>query len=247
MWWHPGIVLAIVPVWKRGTGGGTCERDGGNETEIDEGMVLQYWCGIEGPSKAENLDIIDSYAGRSGNPIRTQRNVLEGSVMTSENSSGGASGQRHSYVIVSSSPIPNIHVSNYSPLRSVFVHLPLRCPYLSPMCVCVCVCVCVHAALDESISECVCDYACVYIHASVSFLCEDHCGFGPFSHFSSVCVCVCVCVCACSCTSNFTRASFQTVGGAFVWIPFPISYRYPVFFECPREQGYSGWKLSFSG
>lgn len=107
--------------------------------------------------------------------------------MTSENFSGRASGQRDSYIIASSSQILNIHVSNYSPLCSVFVHLPLRCPYLSPMCVCVCV----RAALDESISECVCDYVCVYIHVSVSFYVRITVVWVLSVSFH-LCVCVCV-------------------------------------------------------
>lgn len=64
-----------------------------------------------GPSKVENLDIIDSYTGRSGIPIRMRWNVLERSEMTSVNSSEGPAGSR---TRISSSQIPNIYVSNYS-------------------------------------------------------------------------------------------------------------------------------------
>lgn len=45
-----------------------------------------HWCGTEGPSKVENLDIIAGSAGRSGNPIRSPRNALKASATTSADS-----------------------------------------------------------------------------------------------------------------------------------------------------------------
>ncbi len=134
MWWHPGIVLAIVPVWKEGRrdrGTGRSERD---RDRWRDGIAVLMW--HWGPSKVENLDIIDSYTGRSGNPIRTQRNVPEFSVMTSENFREGPAGSGTH--ISSSLQIPNIHVSNYSFSASLFIfHYNVL---ISTVCVRVCAC-----------------------------------------------------------------------------------------------------------
>lgn len=120
MWWHPGIVLAIVPVWKEGRRDRDRWRDG-------IAVLMWHW----GPSKVENLDIIDSYTGRSGIPIRMRWNVLERSEMTSVNSSEGPAGSR--------TRISSYHHHKYQTfmfliIPPALVYLPLHCPYLCCLC-----------------------------------------------------------------------------------------------------------------
>lgn len=133
MWWHPGIVLAIVPVWKEGRRDRDRWRDG-------IAVLMWHW----GPSKVENLDIIDSYTGRSGIPIRMRWNVLELSEMTSVNSSEGPAGSR--------TRISSYHHHKYQTfmfliIPPALVYLPLHCPYLCCLCrdrvACLCIaCTC---------------------------------------------------------------------------------------------------------
>lgn len=92
-----------------------------------------------GPSKVENLDIIDSYAGRSGIPIRTRRNVLECSEMTSGNSLEGPTGSR--------TQISAYHHHKYRTIMFLIIPLALfifhYAVLIFPVCVSVRACPCV--------------------------------------------------------------------------------------------------------
>lgn len=92
----------------------------------------------QGLSKVGNLDIIGSYTGRSGNPIRTQQNVLECSVTTSANFLEGAAG--------SGTHISSFHHHKYQTFMFLIIPpaLPLCLSYIT-LSLSVCVFMCVRA------------------------------------------------------------------------------------------------------
>lgn len=165
MWWHTGIVLAIVPVWKGG--GGTGDGTEGVETEINEGdgiaVLMWHW----GPSKVENLDIIDSYAGRSGIPIGTQRNVRGCSEMTSENFLEGPAG--------SGTRISPYHHHKYQTFMFLII------PPALPLCL---------SSIMQSLSVSRSLFVCMCVRACAPF------NLWILQHLShSVRICVCIWVC----------------------------------------------------
>jgi len=90
-------------------------------------VLMWHW----GPSKVENLDIIDSYTCRSGNPIRARRNVLQCSKVTSKNS---LEGPACSGTDISSYHHHKYQAALFSITLPALIYLPLRCPYLSCVC-----------------------------------------------------------------------------------------------------------------
>lgn len=75
--WCGGILalfMVIVPMWKAGRRDSGRDRRERDRDKWRDGIPVLMW--PPGPSKVENLDIIDSYVGRAGILIRMWWNVL---------------------------------------------------------------------------------------------------------------------------------------------------------------------------